>query len=222
MVVAIWGLCVVGCDVPNTDEPAVEQSSEALTTQTYSHVDYGGTCRGGGVSYHTCWVTDSVGLNERSMHCCGPGEGMQGIFAATDTLYCRGVPYDQGWGGSEGINNSYSTRSKCVWRSQLRTVNNKTMLGCNSGEYMIGIHQQANMVACCPVRQPVAERVDGDGDPGEPHLTTNYYQVDHHWYDGQWKCPGWARLHTCGDASGPNTELMVGLHVNNEWLLCAN
>jgi hypothetical protein len=99
------------------------------------------------------------------------------------------------------------------------------MNACNAGEYMIGIHEGFNRIACCPTGVSVSEYGDGPGQ-AQSHQTVhayNFLAIGQSWCGGN---PA-VTAHSCGDwsgtYSGPGTgaPLMVGINISSNVFGCA-
>lgn len=203
---ALLSLCSFGCGIePDVNETQVEAKQAALGTTNDSSLNWGGICNGFPGSPTTCEVRDVNGNNPTTMHCCPPEMGMEGFYQATDTFFCRGFPSGQGAVGNK--------RTNCKWRNSAQTVDGRTMLSCNYGEYMIGYHHSLNRVACCPTNTQVFRYVDGDN---EPKRQTAWLPIARGFLGGY--CDVDSASHTCNPAMG---ELMSGIHVNNNWFICS-
>ena len=100
------------------------------------------------------------------------------------------------------------------------------MKACPVGSYMRGHHEGQNKSICCsypPGMTGTVARVDGDNEP--PNLaagaSTLYTQVR---CCDAWRCRtmcsypprcGWLSAHACFD-----NEVIVGVHIGNNYLLC--
>jgi hypothetical protein len=173
-----------------------------------SVLDYGAGCNR---SATQCQLLDQNGQNPTTMHCCPGGTGMEGIYAGSDSFLCGERPFSF-FQGANGQNASGNERSNCVWRGTAQTVQGDTMLACNQGEYMIGFSSSLNRVGCCPYPAgTVTERVDG---------VTQLRQAGPLAVGGN-ACQSLASLHTCNFNGFNQGELMTGLHVTNNWLICS-
>lgn len=200
-------VAVVGCDgLAGTNEVDVESTQVALSVTSDFRTDWGGVCNGYPGTATVCQVRDSAGNNPMNMHCCPAGFGMEGLYASTDTLLCRGVTYNQGA--------SQNLRTACKWRGTTTTVEGKTFLGCAEGEYMIGYHGNLTRVACCPTGGTVVRRVDGDN---EAPLQSFPFQVA----KGFFMDPGCSVSSTVHICNRSQNELMSGVHANNNWFMCS-
>jgi hypothetical protein len=219
----VVGLVACAAD-PNDDPAATTTTTTAALTTGTAVVDYPKICnQQEGFPDTQCTVKQAGGTNYTTMHCCPLGYAMQGFYNMQpndEALYCRAVSYNQ------GSNDGQSDRTNCVWRTQQRTFhslingNQIAMNSCSSGEYMIGIQQQYNRIACCPSGQSVTEWPDGSGyNNGGPTQTTNSYLVR---YGGAYVCENPETMHTCGDESGSGTALMEGIRTDYNIFACAD
>jgi hypothetical protein len=220
---SVWGC--MGTSDPLTTEglPADEQVSvevSALFAGSALPIDYPFTCDSVFSPKTWCTVKQAGGTNYTTLHCCPIGYAMQALRAEdtqTDALYCRSVPYIQETGGDPNSN-----RDNCYWRSQSISINGGLAVnGCGTSEYMIGINQGLNRIACCPTGAPTTNYYDGPGYPAF-HQTANQYPVKYS-CDGSGcdYCNAFTTMHSCGDVSGsqPTTPLMRGINLaQNVWL----
>jgi len=217
-----------GTSAPPTTEgqPADEQTSvegSALTAGGALPIDYPFTCDQDVFRPSTwCTVKQAGGTTYSTLHCCPLGYAMQALRAEdswTDTLYCRSVPYIQEIG-----NDPNSNRDNCSWRQQSISIGGGlAMNGCSTSEYMIGLNQGLNRVACCPTGAPTSSFYDGPGYPNF-HQTANQYFVKYECGgNGCYHCNAFTTLHSCGDVGVPNsTPLMRGIHLAQNVWICVN
>jgi hypothetical protein len=178
-----------------------EVSTICLQSCQASIIDYGAACI---ATATQCQLFDQNGLNSTTMHCCPGASAMVGYAPSSDSLDCLEKPWGQGVEGN--------SRASCVWRSTSRTVDGKTMLACNLGEYMIGINSAHTRIGCCPYNTDIGERVDGDNELTQTSIVLAV---------GSNACQSQTKVHRCLINGDGSSELMTGLDIAHNLLICS-
>jgi hypothetical protein len=196
---------VGGCAGP-ADE--VASTSRALTLPAAApEYEYGNPCNG-----FPSWPLTGVYSNV-TVEICPPGYAMQGIYGITETFYCRKLMEP-------------ASETNCVLESNSilrKSPNNVNVLACPAGKYMKGYHKNLGRIVCCNYEATNASTnypgyFDGCSASPPPYNVVNNitgFAVAISSAKGRIACTDNAPMHACRD-----NQVMEGLHLNNNWLIC--
>lgn len=197
------GACVLGVLLTiGACSETVEQVESTSRDFTLSRTYWDGNCNAVGPT--TCSARGPSNTPPTtSMHCCLPGYAMTGLYNASNQFKCSQIV-------PSGQTESQCTEYDGTWRV---LDGSPQMRACPQGMYMKGLHSGQGKIICCSY--PGGSGLGIARLDGKPNATT----LDIAGFDDN--CSLYHTVHVCQLPSAGNpTEVMVGVHLNNEDFIC--